>query len=193
MNLTRMYWKGGKEQENDASQIIPTDVAVTNFILVALLVLVLAGVQIDLVEWVVSSPTKRTKKKKWTASNMEGKADSDAWTTSPTQPRNKKAESEEDLHQTDTDRYRRTERKASRPESCQRKEIPQPTRSLLASLTPSSILSRTMGKLCCSQEDDEPAFNLLGLLVTVVLALLLLMLCTPPRRRRCVAYYPPCC
>jgi hypothetical protein len=42
--------KGTKKKKNDASQIIPTDVAVTNFILVALLVLVLAGVQIDLVE-----------------------------------------------------------------------------------------------------------------------------------------------
>lgn len=41
---------GGKERENDASQTIPTDVPVTNFILVAWLVLVLAGVGIDLVE-----------------------------------------------------------------------------------------------------------------------------------------------
>ena len=49
-----------------------------------------------------------------------------------------------------------------------------------------------MGKLCCSHSDDEPVFNLLGLLVTIVIALLLLLICSPPRRKRCVAIYPCC-
>ncbi|KQK11421.1 hypothetical protein BRADI_2g60143v3 [Brachypodium distachyon] len=48
-----------------------------------------------------------------------------------------------------------------------------------------------MGKLCCSQSDDEPEFNPLPLLLAAAVILLLFLVCSPPpRRRRCVVY--PC-
>ena len=48
-----------------------------------------------------------------------------------------------------------------------------------------------MGKLCCSQEDDEPDFNLMPLIMAVAVIMLLFVVCAPqPRRRRCVVV--PC-
>uniref|UniRef100_A0A804N7X2 Uncharacterized protein n=2 Tax=Zea mays TaxID=4577 RepID=A0A804N7X2_MAIZE len=122
------------------------------------------------------------------------------------QKKTKKPESTQKIHINRTYHvYQRIERPSFHPshsQSLTQREIPQPGgKALIApspslasfTIPPSFATASSMGKLCCSQEDDEPAFNLLGLLVTVVLALLLLMLCTPPRRRRCVAYYPRYC
>lgn len=123
------------------------------------------------------------------------------WIGMPQQPaphrcQKTKPESKEDSYQ----KYHRIKRPSI--QSLWHKENSTAKKPLIAPHPPSSpscqelitppFPTANMGKLCCSQEDDEPAFNLLGLLVTIVLALLLMMLCTPPRRRRCVAYYPCC-